>query len=171
LVILDEVGRGTSTVDGRSIAQAVLEYLAQPDGPLTLFATHYHELTVLHELNPTICAYFMASKKTEKGILFLYQLIKGVADGSFGIEVARLADVPAAIIKRAQELCAIALAQENSIQNHFTQKSVSIISAQQELPSAYKQVEKTIQAVDIDNLTPRQALNLVAHLQMMLSED
>lgn len=106
LVILDEVGRGTSTFDGLAIAQAVVEYIYNHIGAHCLFATHYHELTLLQDTMPGIKSYYSVSKKTKDGILFLYKIAPGSADGSFGIEVAKLALLPPAVITRAQELLA-----------------------------------------------------------------
>ncbi len=104
LVILDEVGRGTSTYDGLAIAQAVVEYLHDKVRPRALFATHFHELKVLEELHPGIVAYHAASKQTADGILLLHKIERGFADGSFGIEVAKRVNLPAAVLERAQEL-------------------------------------------------------------------
>lgn len=104
LVILDEVGRGTSTFDGLAIAQAVVEYIFNAIQARCLFATHYHELTYLQSAHPGIVAYSAASKKTSAGIVFLYTMVRGVADGSFGIEVAKLAHLPEAVIKRSSVL-------------------------------------------------------------------
>lgn len=104
LVILDEVGRGTSTYDGFAIAKAVVEYIYKKVGAKCLFATHYHELCDLQEVFPGIASYYAASKKHKDGIIFLYKMVKGVADGSFGIEVAKLADLPISLIKRAEEI-------------------------------------------------------------------
>jgi DNA mismatch repair protein MutS len=168
LVILDEVGRGTSTVDGRSIAQAVIEYLAQKDGPLCLFATHYHELTLLQDIYPAIEAHFMASKKTESGILFLYQLIKGVADGSFGIEIAKLAKLPDSIVARSQELCEQALQEEYNIMVSTHQvKQDDELTTPKNKPDQkiYTHVAKKLRAVDINNLTPLQAFELLIQLK------
>lgn len=104
LVILDEVGRGTSTYDGMAIAQAVLEYLHEKIQPRALFATHYHELTTLTEQFPGIVSYHAASAKTADGIVLLHQIIPGKGDGSFGIEVAKNAQLPPEVIARASEI-------------------------------------------------------------------
>lgn len=104
LVILDEIGRGTSTFDGLAIAQAILEYLHANIKARCLFATHYHELALLPEHNRGMISYYAASRKTDKGIIFLYTMVQGIADGSFGIEVAKIAQLPAPIIDRAQVL-------------------------------------------------------------------
>jgi DNA mismatch repair protein MutS len=107
LVILDEVGRGTSTEDGKALAQAIIEYLVQTVGCLTLFATHYHELTHLAYDMPAIANYHMVCVKQGEVLHFLHRIEAGVAQASFGIEVAQLAALPAAIIKRARELVAL----------------------------------------------------------------
>ena len=91
LVILDEVGRGTSTFDGLAIAQAVVEYIHTSVKARCLFATHYHELTLLPQNFSGIASYYAANKKTPNGIQFLYKIVSGVSDGSFGVEVAKLA--------------------------------------------------------------------------------
>ena len=104
LVILDEVGRGTSTFDGLAIAQAVVEYLHSTVQARCLFATHYHELTRLEARLPGVANYYVASRKTDRGMLFLYTIKRGVANGSFGIEVAKLACLPSGIIDRAAVL-------------------------------------------------------------------
>ncbi|HTM05715.1 MAG TPA: DNA mismatch repair protein MutS [Patescibacteria group bacterium] len=170
LVILDEVGRGTSTIDGRSIAQAVIEHLAQENGPLCLFATHYHELTLLQDTHSFIEAHFMASKKTENGILFLYQLIKGVADGSFGIEIAKLAKLPESIIKRSRELCEQALQEEYKIMVpavHIKQEKKSN-KLKQEM---HTQLVEKLLAIDINKMTPLQAFDLLVQLKNGMSSE
>lgn len=104
LVILDEVGRGTSTYDGMAIAQSVIEYIYNNIGSRCLFATHYHELTELSNSFNGIVSYHAASKKTDSGIILLHRIEKGVAQGSFGIEVAKIANLPETVISRAQEI-------------------------------------------------------------------
>ncbi len=106
LVILDEIGRGTSTFDGLSIAWAVVEYISNPRilGAKTLFATHYHELTELEGSLPGVKNYCIAVKEQGESIVFLRRIVRGGADRSYGIQVARLAGVPDAVLKRAEEL-------------------------------------------------------------------
>jgi DNA mismatch repair protein MutS len=108
LLILDEIGRGTSTYDGMSIARAVLEYVADKKqlGAKTLFATHYHELTALEEMIPGVKNYNIAVKKRGDDITFLRRIVRGGADDSYGIEVAKLAGVPNKIITRAKQILA-----------------------------------------------------------------
>lgn len=105
LVLLDEVGRGTSTYDGLSIAEAVMEALRQPGrSPLTLFATHYHELTEAVERLPGVANYSVLVKETEQGVAFLHSVVKRPANRSYGIQVAKLAGIPQDVIRRASEL-------------------------------------------------------------------
>jgi len=104
LVILDEVGRGTSTFDGLAIAQAVIEYIYSKIKARCLFATHYHELTHLEEHCSGIVNYHMQCKKSENGIIFLHKIAKGSSYGSFGIDVAKLADLPSEVISRAKKI-------------------------------------------------------------------
>ena len=106
LLILDEIGRGTSTFDGMSIARAVLEYVADKKklGAKALFATHYHELTVLEEVIDGVNNYNIAVKKKGDDITFLRRIVPGGADDSYGIEVAKLAGVPGEVVKRAKEI-------------------------------------------------------------------
>lgn len=104
LVILDEVGRGTSTYDGLAIAQSVVEYLHTEIGARGLFATHYHELTELEKDHPGISSYYAASRRHDNRLVFLYKILPGNADGSFGIDVAELAELPENVIKRARHI-------------------------------------------------------------------
>ncbi len=104
LVILDEVGRGTSTFDGLAIAQALVEYMVDSVKARCFFATHYHELALLEKSISAVASYYAMSKKTPLGIVFLYKIAAGIADGSFGIEVAKLAELPESIISRAKVL-------------------------------------------------------------------
>ena len=106
LVILDEIGRGTSTYDGVSIAWAVMEYLhsAAEGMAKVLFATHYHELSALAEKMPGVFNLSFSVEETDRGVLFLYRLKESPADRSYGIEVARLAGVPDAVVRRSQKL-------------------------------------------------------------------
>jgi len=106
LIILDEIGRGTSTFDGMSIARAVLEHIADPKrlGAKCLFATHYHELTALEDQMDGVKNYNVAVKKRGDDITFLRRIVRGGADDSYGIEVAKLAGVPSGVIKRAKQI-------------------------------------------------------------------
>jgi DNA mismatch repair protein MutS len=106
LIVLDEIGRGTSTYDGLAIARAVVEHLHEAVGARTLFATHYHELASLTTLLPSLRAYTMAINEQEEEIVFLHRVLPGSGGRSYGIQVARLAGMPASIIQRAREVLA-----------------------------------------------------------------
>lgn len=173
LVILDEVGRGTSTFDGLAIAQAVVEYIFTTIGARCLFATHYHELTYLQQTYPGIAVYQAASKKTDYGILFLYTIIRGIADGSFGIEVAKLAHLPEKVIERS---CALV---DSFAQGTTMQVAPAIRDANQQDLAAENRVLKTenrqllaereksqkmlnmLQEIDFDTLSPKKAFDLL----------
>lgn len=176
LVILDEVGRGTSTFDGLAIAQAVIEYLYSSVGARCLFATHYHELTQLSSSYPGIEPVYAASTKTTAGIVFLYKMIHGVADGSFGIEVAKLADLPSAVISRAQEL----LAQLDGGQPHGhvvnpqssqTGQLERLLAENRQLKEQLGKASKEgalraeIEQINLDELSPRAAFDMIWRLK------
>jgi len=178
LVILDEVGRGTSTFDGLAIAQAVVEYLAQTVSARCLFATHYHELTLLKERIPGIASYYMASSKTEQGLLFLYAIKRGVADGSFGVEVAKLASLPPVIINRAQEILerlTIAEAVASGIkqtdleqihtQEHDSQQAILLGQLKK-----YEEVLSSVHEIDLDDLSPKKAFDLIWQLKNKIAK-
>lgn len=182
LVILDEVGRGTSTFDGLAIAQAVIEYIHNHLKARCLFATHYHELTQLQSHFAGMSSYYASSKKTPNGVLFLYKMIKGVADGSFGVEVAKLAQLPPLILARAQHiLMTLSAAKQDQLSlAPLTQDALA--GAYQQLQEQYihlkksyenvavriKQQEeqlKIITAIDYDNLSPKKAFDLLWELK------
>jgi len=170
LVILDEVGRGTSTFDGLAIAQAVVEYIFTDVQARCLFATHYHELTTLKDRLDGIESFYAASKKTSKGILFLYKIIKGVADGSFGLEVAKLAQLPNQLIQRADSILHgltngghIVPAVQTS-QSECHEKEVEVLVLRSELEQAIQKLEK-LKNIDYDNLSPKKAFDLLWDLK------
>ena len=118
LIIYDEVGRGTSTFDGMSIARAIIEYTAgRKIGAKTLFATHYHELTTMEGAYDGIVNYHIAAKKRGEGITFLRKIVRGSTDDSYGIEVAKLAGLPNEVIKRAREVLAAVEASSRAVRD------------------------------------------------------
>lgn len=167
LVILDEVGRGTSTFDGLAIAQSVVEYIYEQVGAKCLFATHYHELTVLTDKFPGIASYYAASKRSRDGIVLLHKIVKGVADGSFGVEVAKCAELPQWIVERAQVLL-------KELHNEGTK----FVPAQQgdngKIMELEEQIKKQrnvlfeIEKLDLDNMSPREAFDLLWKLQKQI---
>jgi len=161
LVILDEVGRGTSTYDGLAIARAVVEYLHTVVQARCLFATHYHELNELEGALPGIVSYHVTSMRTPAGIVFLYKVARGAADGSFGIEVARLASVPAQVITRARALLA-ELAQKEGMHRTPSQVITTVPTPH------HDQVRSILKNIDPDSLSPRQAHDLLVRLKSVL---
>ncbi len=157
LVILDEVGRGTSTYDGLALAQAIVEYLYTHVQARCLFATHYHELTSLVETHPGIATYYAASKETKEGVLLLHKILKGKADGSFGLEVAKRAGVPTTILERAQEIL-VHLKQEANEKELNVQPAISLSQPQEKM-------KEELSALNMDTLSPRAAWDFLCHLK------
>ncbi len=167
LLILDEVGRGTSTFDGVSIAWAVCEFLAQGKiRPRTLFATHYHELTQLEDHFPGIKNYKMTVKETKDGIVFLRKVARGASERSYGIHVAELAGIPAEVTHRAKEILAI-LESENTEATQIIEakKTRSCRKVAETGPTLFdvaanktSEIEEEMKALDVDRLTPLEAL-------------
>src|SRR4051794_446739 len=165
LILLDEVGRGTATYDGLSIAWAAIEYLHASTRAKTLFATHYFELTELAEQLSGVKNYHVAVKETPGGIVFLRQVLPGPADRSYGIEVAKLAGLPEEVIRRAREV----LAEHENAESRLTAHIAGGDSAQRGqltifTPLSQPVVEK-IRELDLNALTPLAALNLLAELK------
>lgn len=156
LVILDEVGRGTSTQDGQALAQAIVEYLAHTVKARTLFATHYHELTALSEQVHGIANYHVECRKEGETLHFLHTLAPGVATASFGIEVAQLAQLPKSVIARAREL----LWQPSFVMPATTSSSASSTANSEHTAEIVAELEK----LDIDDLSPRAAFAVVQRL-------
>ncbi len=171
LLILDEIGRGTSTFDGMSIARAVLEFVADRKklGAKTLFATHYHELTVLETLIDGVKNYNIAVKKRGDDITFLRRIVPGGADDSYGIEVAKLAGVPDWIIKRAKEILR-ELESQQSAPSVTVRKNPSTESrfAGSLLNAADAEIKEELSKIDVNTLTPIEALNVLYKLKSML---
>jgi DNA mismatch repair protein MutS len=171
LVILDEVGRGTSTFDGLSIAWAMLEYLhdTAEKSAFVLFATHYHELTEIALVKPGVVNATMAVKEFDGRVLFLRKVVPGAADRSYGIHVAELAGLPTEVTGRAREVLANLEKQELDVQGApvlARRQGESAGSGQFLLFSAQEELAlEKLRAVDIDQMTPVSALSLLATLQ------
>ena len=169
LVILDEIGRGTSTFDGMSIARAVVEYICDNIGCKTLFATHYHELTSMDQDIHGVKNYNIAVKKRGEDITFLRRIIAGPADDSYGIEVAKLAGLPGSVTKRAhavlRQLEANAPGRSNTMQLDF-----DTVEAYNN-PSVPSEVVDKLHSVDIETLTPLEALNFLYELKTVLDKE
>jgi DNA mismatch repair protein MutS len=168
LIIYDEIGRGTSTFDGMSIARAVAEYTAgKKIGARTLFATHYHELTELESTSEGIVNYSITARKKDKGIVFLRKIVRGAADDSYGIEVAQLAGVPSEIVKHAKEILAKIESESDKIQTHKknTDRGIESFSIDDYIE---KDIAEKLRKTDVETLTPIEALNFVYELKKML---
>ena len=164
LILLDEMGRGTATFDGLSLAWATVEYLHAETGARTLFATHYHELTMLAEKLPRVRNLRVGVKEAAGGIVFLHNIEPGAASKSYGIEVARLAGLPAAVIERARRILLQHEKQERSAVAQETSEPMQLTIF---TPLSQRIVDR-IAALDMDGLTPREALNLLSELQQEL---
>jgi len=169
LLILDEIGRGTSTFDGLSIAWAVIEYISNPKilGAKTLFATHYHELTELEGSLAGVNNYCIAVKEKGDDIVFLRKIIKGGADKSYGIQVAKLAGVPDPVLERARELVEELSAADISLKPKAVPIEMSMESEQISLFDTVKDddIITEIREMDLGNMTPLDALNTIYRLQ------
>jgi len=166
LLILDEVGRGTSTFDGMSIAWAVVEHLSKKIGARTLFATHYHELTRLAADFPNVKNFNIAVREWNDQILFLRKIVPGGADKSYGIQVARLAGVPKAVVDRAKKILAgleTGSTHPPKIEGSTTPGAAEPDIAQLTFFGSNGQhpVLEELSQIDVDGLTPRDALNLI----------
>ena len=182
LLILDEIGRGTSTFDGLSIAWAVIEHISNSKllGAKTLFATHYHELTELEGKIDNVNNYCIAVKENGDDIIFLRKIVKGGADKSYGIHVAKLAGVPESVTDRAKEIV------EELVQTDITSriKDIAVLGAPKPKAKKYDDVDlaqmslfdtvkdddvlKELKELDLGNLTPIEALNTLYQLQNKL---
>lgn len=172
LVLMDEVGRGTSTYDGISIARALVEYIIGHINCRTLFSTHYHELTDLEDLEG-VKNYTVIVKEQDQRIIFLRKVLPGKADRSYGIHVAALAGLPASVIDRAREILyglesatifldQVAASGENSCPAEYEEKSARTNGAELAV--------KELREIDIANTTPIKALNILANLQSIVSK-
>ena len=186
LLILDEIGRGTSTFDGLSIAWAVIEHISNTKlcGAKTLFATHYHELTELEGKLSGVNNYCIAVKEKGDDIVFLRKIVKGGADKSYGIQVAKLAGVPDSVIARAKELVEELSQADISVKAKSIAEESQAKAKQKAKPKKYDEVDleqislfdavkdddvvKELQELDISNMTPMDAMNTLYRLQNKL---
>ena len=186
LLILDEIGRGTSTFDGLSIAWAVIEHIADKKllGAKTLFSTHYHELTELEGTMEGVNNYCIAVKEKGDDIVFLRKIVKGGADKSYGIQVAKLAGVPDSVIARAKELVEELSQADISVKAKSIAEESQAKAKQKAKPKKYDEVDleqislfdavkdddvvKELQELDISNMTPMDAMNTLYRLQNKL---
>lgn len=175
-VILDEIGRGTATFDGLSIAWSVVEHLAEINRCRTLFATHYHELTKLNKHLEGLTLHCMKIKEYDNNIHFMHSVIEGAADRSYGIHVAKLAGLPTLTIKRAEQVLKVLEEEkQNKILTAVEDELPLFSTLKKEEPEPIiitkpSAVEEELQQIDIDSLTPREALDKLYELKEKLAE-
>ena len=171
LIIYDEVGRGTSTYDGMAIARSVIEYTySKKIGAKTLFATHYHELTDMEEQFEGIVNYNIAAKKRGDSVIFLRKIVRGGTDDSYGIEVAKLAGVPADVVKRAKEILSeievAAPIRKSPERRNETAGEIDMFAAI--LQNKESEACETIRKLDLNTITPIEAMNVLFELKKNL---
>jgi DNA mismatch repair protein MutS len=170
LIILDEVGRGTATFDGLSLAWAIIEFLHDNParGGITLFATHYHEVTDLAKTKPRVANYNVAVKEWNEQIIFLRKVVEGAADKSYGIQVAKLAGIPRSVIERAKEILVTLERHERDLVEE-TRRRAPV--NQLELFATREQgVIAALREIDLNALTPLEAMNRLYELKQRLGE-
>ncbi len=165
LIVYDEIGRGTATYDGMSIAKAVAEYTCKKIGAKALFATHYHELTDLEQTMPGVMNYHIAAKKRGGDIIFLRKIVRGAADDSYGIEVAALAGVPSPVVTRAKQVLAQLLEGEPAPRRAREEEDNGLITFGDLSANA---VAEKLRETDLNMLSPYEAMTLLFELKKML---
>ena len=166
LIVFDEIGRGTSTFDGMSIARAVLEYVVKKIGAKTLFATHYHELTVIESEIQGVKNYNIAVKKRGDDITFLRRIVQGPADDSYGIEVAKLAGIPERVVARAKEILKmladgeITVSPHSDLENRFEEGDGQLSL----LPVGDSEIVRRLKEIDVNTLTPIESMQILYEL-------
>lgn len=159
LILFDEIGRGTSTYDGMALAQAMIEYIDQNIGAKTLFSTHYHELTGLEASNPSIHNIHVEVHEENEQVTFLYRMLDGKADRSYGINVARLAKLPESVLDRAK-----ALLEGYEIEDRgFSQTEMPIFMEKED--PCNKEIRRMLDMVDVNSMTPMEALQMLNELK------
>ncbi|MEM9737419.1 MAG: DNA mismatch repair protein MutS, partial [Pseudomonadota bacterium] len=171
LVILDEIGRGTATYDGLSIAWATLEHLHAVNRCRGLFATHYHELVALADTLPQLTPATVAVREWEGEVIFLHEVRPGAADRSYGVQVARLAGLPEAVIARAREVLERLETSDREGGTALADALPLFSAARVAPPPPPSEVEDRLRAVMPDTLSPRDALDLIYELKASLGED
>tara|TARA_B110000116_G_C16755389_1_gene545530 strand:- start:1068 stop:1649 length:582 start_codon:yes stop_codon:yes gene_type:complete len=169
LLILDEIGRGTSTYDGLSIAQSVIEYIHNNPslGCKTLFATHYHELSELSSHLPRVKNYHVAVSEENGDIIFLRRIISGSSDKSYGIHVAKLAGMPKSILLRASDLL-YEFEENNLYVDNHTKNGLS--NNQLQLSWDFNGISEKLSDLDMNNMTPMEAMNILHKLKTDINE-
>ncbi|MGB4985651.1 MAG: DNA mismatch repair protein MutS [Erysipelotrichaceae bacterium] len=164
LILFDELGRGTSTYDGMALAQGMIEYISTCIKAKTLFSTHYHELVTLEESLPNLKNINVKVMEKNHQITFLYQVVSGKADKSYGVNVARLANLPQSVLDRAQYLL-------NEYEDNHDMRQNEMIFEMIKEPQGYKKIKELLQGINPDEITPMQALNLINKLKEEIKDE
>lgn len=164
LILFDEIGRGTSTYDGMALAQAMIEYIDHNIKAKTLFSTHYHELTDLSKGNDSIRNIHVEVHEENEQVTFLYQMMDGKADKSYGINVARLAHLPDYVLERAKQI----LESLEKDEHTFINQERTTVVVEKENP-IYKQMMETVKKVDVNKMTPMEAMQFIYDLKERIS--
>jgi DNA mismatch repair protein MutS len=178
LIILDEVGRGTSTFDGISIATAITEYIHDKIKAKTIFATHYHELTELEEKFDSILNYRIEVEERADSVVFLRKIVRGGADKSYGIEVARLAGLPKEVLLNSKKILRGLEKRKELIEKTVNVEQLSLFTANDMVEEEQKNLKENlyeellfdIENIDINNVTPMEALGLLGGLKKKMEE-
>ncbi|PSO43989.1 MAG: hypothetical protein BRC23_02270 [Parcubacteria group bacterium SW_4_49_11] len=170
LVILDEIGRGTSTYDGMSLASAIAQYIHDTIGARTLFATHYHELTELEERYPGVVNYHVAVEETPEDLVFLRSIEPGGMSESYGITIAEKAGFPKDVLHRARQELANAERHTEDAPRQPTLFDGHTPTSESPWKERYEELQTALQGVDVNQLTPLQALQTLADLQYRLED-
>jgi DNA mismatch repair protein MutS len=166
LVILDEVGRGTSTYDGLSLAWAITEHIANVIGCRTLFATHYHELTELSEILANVKNCNVAVREWNDEVVFLHKILPGGTDKSYGVHVAKLAGLPPVIVSRSREILTdLENTFSKEVQDEQLSKNKTVSDEGLLFVQRNKSVLDRVKSIDVNNLTPLEAINLLNEIK------
>ena len=172
-VILDEIGRGTATFDGLSIAWAVVEYLHNTNKCRALFATHYHELVAQAQNLPALSLHCMKTKEFKDQVIFMHEVVEGSVDRSYGIHVAKLAGLPPAVIKRADQILRT-IEKENLCKDSIKRiDELPLFSYREETTNVadYSHIAEALRQINPDELTAREALQKIYDLKELLNEE
>ena len=168
-IIYDEIGRGTSTFDGMSIARAIAEYTASKKiGARSMFATHYHELTALEDEIDGVVNYNIAAKKRGDDITFLRKIVKGPTDDSYGIEVAKLAGVPNEVVKRAKSVLS-EMIENGTVEPKTVKKAPEADQMMSFEDMAIYEAADKIKKLDLNTITPIEAMNFIFELKKLFN--
>jgi DNA mismatch repair protein MutS len=167
LILFDEIGRGTATYDGMALAQAILEYVHEKIGCVTLFSTHYHELTVLDKTLKRLKNVHVEAKEVNDGVTFLHKVLDGPADKSYGINVASLAGLPKSLIARSKLILEALESEKSNKEIELDLFNFEAFESQEEVIKETKgdQIVKLLDEVDINKMTPFEALKFLYELK------